>query len=131
MSLTLKELKTEVEAIYKPLTGKTFEGGIVETDTPAVSTGGPRDIVEVNDDDVCEIMQKIVTQVEKVSSRFEPNTRREKVWKGITLNPIPRLWVTPYEGDDDTTIFTVKEIEVVTGLNWQNSYKALVNITLE
>ena len=128
MSLTLEELKSAVEAIYKPLTGKTFEGRIVETGTSAVSTGGPRDIVIVNDGDVRKIMQEIVTEIEKVSLRFEPDTRGEKVWKGITLN---RLWVKSYEGDDDTTIFTVREIEVVTGLNWQNSYKVLVNITLE
>ena len=128
MSLTLKELVSEVEAIYKPLTGKTFEGYIYERNTPAVSTGGPRDVVVVNDYDVREIMQEIVAQIEKVSSRFEPEIRGEKVWKGIT---IPKLWVESYEGADDTTTFTVKEIEVLTGLDWKKTYKAMVNITLE
>ena len=119
MSLTLEELVSAVEAIYEPLTGKTFEGHIEEKDTSAVCTGGHRDVVVVEDEDMIEIMEEIVAQL------------GEEVWGGITLNPIPKLWVTSYEGADDTTIFTVKEIEVLTDLNWQKPYDAMVNITLE
>ena len=132
MSLDLEELVSEVKAIYKPLRGKIFKGHIDERNNSAVCTGGPRDTVTVKDDDVREIIQEIVTQIEKISLRFEPEIPGEKVWKGITVDHRgPRLWVESYDGDDDTTSFTVKKIEVVTGLNWQRSCKAMVNITLE
>ena len=120
--MTMEELVLEIKAIYKPLFGKTFQGSIHEKDTDAVSTGGPRDIVNVDDTDVCQIMGTIV---QMIKSKFE-----ESVWKGITMSPTPRLWVTSYEGDEEETTFTVDKIEVVTGLNWQMSYQAMVNITL-
>ena len=122
--LTLEQLKFEVEAIYKPLVGKTFKGFIQERNTTAVYTGGPRDIVTVCDVDVCELMAGIVEKIEKVSRRFEPG---KKVWKGIVNDT---LWVKSYGGDGDDTTFTVDAIEVLTDLNWQIPYKALVNITL-
>ena len=132
MSLDLEDLVSEVKAIYKPLRGKTFKGCIDERETTAVYTGGPRDIVIVEDDAVSKIMQQIVTQIEKISLKFQPETREEKVWKGITVDRRgSRLWVESYDGDDDTISFTVKKIEVVTELKWKKSYKAMVNITLE
>ena len=128
MALTLKEFALEIEAIYQPLLGKTFEGSIDEKNTTAVCTGGPRDVVNVDNDDVCELMKTIVENITKVSSKFEPDNTNEKVWKGITMNP-PRLWVESYKGDEETK-FKVTNIEVLTDLNWQKPYKAMVNITL-
>ena len=75
-------------------------------------------------------MQTIVDEVEAVSRRYKPHQPGEKVWKGITMIPFPSLWVESYEGDDDTTQFTVEKIEVLTGLNWVKDYEAMVNITL-
>ena len=134
MDLTLEELVSEIEAIYEPLLGKAFVGSIHERNTTAVCTGGPRDVVNVDDEDVCESMKTIVHEVEKVSKKFQPENAGEKVWKGITIDPYgnpPRLWVKSYEGGSTTTNFRVANIEVKTGLNWQRSYLAMVNITLD
>ena len=128
--MSLTQLKSEIKAIYKQLKGKEFEGSIHERDTQAVCTGG-RDVVNVYDDEVCNIMGTIESEIEELSEEFEPDCDEEIIWKGITLKPEPRLWVTPYDGDDDTAFFKVASIEVVTGLNWKKSYKAMVNITLE
>ena len=134
MALTLAELESELETIYKPLIGKSFEGCIHERNTKAVCTGGPRDVVVVEDDDVGALMEEIVDKVEEVASKLEPDNGEEKVWKGIVQHYHlgPTLWVKPYEGDDDDTSFTIADIEVLTGLNWvKKNYKAMVNITLE
>ena len=108
MSLTLSELKEAVEAIYEPLLGKSFTGSISTRDTDAVCTGGPRDVVEVESRSTQRLMQTIVDEVEAVSRRYKPRQSGEKVWKGITMTPFPSLWVESYEGDDDTTQFTVE-----------------------
>ena len=127
MSLTLKQ---EIEAIYEPLRGKTFRGSIHERKTTAVRTRGPRDVVTVyhKEFEVIELMKTIEVEVSK---KFEPYDG-EEVWKGITLNPEPRLWVVSleesYEGE--RTTFTVDNIEVLTDLKWQGPYHAMVNITL-
>ena len=128
MSLTLEELALEIKAIYKRLRGQTFRGSIHERDTPAVCTGGTRDVVNVDDEEAIELMETIVDEVERVSMKFEPYNPEEKVWKGITLNPEPRLWVESLEGSGPQ--FRVANIEVLTDLNWQKSYRAMVNITL-
>ena len=39
-------------------------------------------------------------------------------------------WVEPYAGDNGDTSFTVDSIEVVTSLDWDKPFKAMVNITL-
>ena len=130
-AMSPKQLKSEIKAIYKQLKGKEFEGSIHERNTQAVSTGGRRDVVNVYDDGVRGIMERIESEIEELSEEFEPDCDEEIIWKGITLKPEPRLWVTSYDGDDDTAFFKVASIEVVTGLNWQRSYKAMVNITLE
>ena len=126
-SLTLDQLKVMVEDIYKPLVGKTFMGSIVEKHSSKVRTGGPRDVVRVDSQETQQLMQTIVDEVEAVSRRYKPRQSGEKVWKGITMTPCPSLWVESYEGDDDTTQFTVENIEVVTGLNWVKDYEAMVN----
>ena len=126
MSLTLNQFKTEIEAIYEPLLGKAFVS-IHERRTEKVSTGGPRDIVSVDSPDVCKLMGRICVQIMEVSKKFEPHNLKEKVWKGIINST---LWVLPYKGGDTDTEFRVVDIEVVTDLEWKQSYKALVNITL-
>ncbi|CAI7993414.1 hypothetical protein GBAR_LOCUS1250 [Geodia barretti] len=133
MSLSLEELVLEIKAIYEPLLGMTFEGSIHEENTPAVCTGGPRDVVNVRDQGVIGLMETIVDEVERVSKKVEPYNNEEKVWKGITPKKGPtKLWVKSlketYKGD--RTTFTVANIEVLTGLNWQKSYRAMVHITL-
>ena len=131
--MELEQFKTKIEVIYQQLRGLEFQGSIYDRDSKAVCTGGPRDVVNVNSQNVLDIMTIIKEQIEVLSANYEPNDGKEKVWKGITLYP-PRLWVTglakniPY---GVPTNFTVNNIEVVTGLNWQiPNYKAMVNITL-
>ena len=117
-------LKQQVEAIYRPLEGRKFQGNIDERNTTAVRTGGPRDTIVVKDDDVCEIMKKIKSDIEKLSEDAED----EIVWKGITGGSEWKLWVESYDGDDTQKTFIVETIEVVvTGLQY---YKAMVNITV-
>ena len=139
LELTLEQLVCEVETLYKPLLGMTFQGSIHEENTPAVCTAGPRDVVNVHDQGVIAPMATIVAGVEEVSKMFEPYNSNEKVWKGITFYNGPQLWVTSLAGsgpnfmvtyNGDKTTFTVANIEVLTGLNWQKSYRAMVNITL-
>ena len=130
-AMSLEDLESEIKAIYKQLEGKEFKGLIHERKTSAVCTGGPRDVINVYDAEVEGIMDSITSKIEQLSKKFEPESNDEMVWKSITMNPEPRLWVTSYHGDDDTELFTVKSIEVKTGLNWQKSYKAMVNIKLE
>ena len=123
MALNLKQLVSKVKDIYRPLEGRKFQGYIDETNTPAVCTGGPRDIIVVEDDDVCEIMETIKSEIEELSED-------EIVWKGITeWDSEWKLWVESYDGPDTQT-FIVEGIKVVTGLNWQKDYKAMVNITV-
>ena len=132
LELTLDQLVLEIKAIYDPLLGNTFEGSIHETNTTAVSTGGPRHVVNVHDvqvnEEVIELMKTIVAKVDEVSKKYEPFNPKEKVWKGITLHN-GRLWVKSLE--ENGPIFRVANIEVVTDLNWQRSYHAIVNITLD
>ena len=121
--MDLKQLVSKVEDIYRPLEGRKFKGCIEEKDTKAVCTGGPRDIIVVKDDDVCEIMETIKSEIEELSED-------EIVWKGITeWDSEWKLWVESYDGPDTQT-FIVEGIKVVTGLNWQKDYKAMVNITV-
>ena len=130
MSLTLEEFKTHIETIYGPLLGQTFAGCVHQRNSQAVCTGGPRDVINVAAGDaICGVMSTIVHNIKE---RFEPPGSGEIVWKGILANYDPyQLWVTPYAGDDCNTMFTVANIEVVTGLNWQKqSYEAMVNITV-
>ena len=129
--LTLDRLKEEVKAIYKPLLWRTFKGSVIDiNNTTAVCTGGPRDVVQVESKDTQQLMQTIVNAVEAVSRRYKPDQPGEKVWKGITTyNLSYQLWVKSCQSYGSTQ-FTVKDIEVVTHLNWVMSYEALVNITL-
>ena len=124
--LTLEQLVSKVEDIYRPLEGRKFQGYIEEKDTIAVCTGGRRDIIVVEDDDVCEIMETIKSEIEELSEDAED----EIVWKGITgWGSEWKLWVKSYDGPDTQT-FIVEGIKVVTDLNWQKDYKAMVNITV-
>ena len=131
-AMGIDEFDTAVQAIYKPLKGQIFQGYVQEKNTPAVSTGGPRDIVVVQDDEVCAIMQNIVRQVGLLEKDFEPDNAGEKLWKGITIVHGTKLWVVSFDGPDENEIqeFEVTNICVVTGLNWQQSYRAIVNITV-
>ena len=135
--LTLDQLKEEVEAIYKPLLEKTFTGFIKYRKSPAVCTGGPRDVVQVESLNIQLQMQAIKAGVDEVSKMYiqvlPPIPDGERVWKGITARNYSTkwLWVESYLGPDDATQFTVHNIEVVTGLNWvRKNYVAMVKITL-
>ena len=137
---TLDQLKEVVEAIYKPLLGNTFKGCIIQKNSPAVCTGGPRDVVQVESQDIQLQMQDIEVIVDEVSKMYiqvsPPIPDGERVWKGITARNYPTkwLWVTPCKDDVPQFTehqFTVQNIEVLTGLNWvKKNYVAMVNISL-
>ena len=97
-------------------------------------------MVQVESQDIQLQMQAIEVIVKEVSKMYiqvsPPIPDGERVWKGITARNYPTkwLWVTPCP-DDVTQFtehqFTVKNIEVLTGLNWvKKNYVAMVNITL-
>lgn len=131
------EFISRLKSIYKPLKGQEFEAECEESgNTSAMITGGPRDILVVQDQDTIAILGNIIDEVEKLQRKY--NQLRgspkdtERVWKGITDYGDFKLWVPPFKGSEDG-LFRVVGIRVLTDsdVNMQKEYIAIVNIMVE
>ena len=127
--MNLDQFASKIKVIYGLLEDSTFQAECVDRDTAKVLTGGPRDVLLIEDAHTCSIMEQIVDAIGDLEAQFDSHDPDEKVWKGITLYNEHKLWVHSYVGPDSGR-FRVTNIEVKTGLNWQKPYKALVNITV-
>ena len=145
---------SSLEKTYKPLIGLPFRATYEERrNTIALATGGPRDILLVQDGPTITTLFDIVHEVNVLQRKYNRQEgtpeETERVWKGITSRNGVKLWVRPYDEDgseesdgsedgfeeedraDDGSQFRVTNIEVLTGLHWVKDYIALVNIKVE
>lgn len=139
-AMEFDEFISQVEEVYKPLEGLKFEAICEEKrNTSAVATGGPRDILTVQDGSTISTLRDIIHKMDKLQREYNRLKHRsentEIVWKGITNNYLygVQLWVPPYDGDEEegSFEFQVTNIEVLTDLQWVKDYIALVNIEVK
>ena len=131
------EFVSQLKRIYKPLKGREFEAECEERgNTTATITGGPRDILVVQDQDTIDILDTIIGKVDKLQQEYNrlkgSPMGTERVWKGITDYEEVKLWVPPYDGPEDG-LFRVVGIKVLTDshVNMKKEYIAIVNILVE
>lgn len=131
------EFVSQLKRIYKPLKGQEFEAECEERgNATATITGGPRDILVVQDRDTIDILNTIIDKVDKLQQEYNrlkgSPVGTERVWKGITDYEEVKLWVPPYDGPEDG-LFRVVGIKVLTDshVNMKKEYVAIVNILVE
>lgn len=147
--MELDELVSSLEKTYKPLIGLPFRATFEERrNTTALATGGPRDILLVQDGSTIATLFDIIHEVNVLQRKYNRQEgtpeETERVWKGITSYNGIKLWVLPCDEEDgsedgveeedradDGSQFRVTNIEVLTGLHWVKEYIALVNIKVE
>lgn len=130
--MELPEFVSSLEKIYKPLMDLSFEATYEGRNTTAVATGGPRDILVVQDESTIDILYGIVREVDNLQRKYNKmngsDEDTERVWKGITTSWGVKLWV-PACDDPGCGKFQVADIEVLTDLLWaKQNYIALVNV---
>ena len=138
--MDLKKFKERVESYYKSLLGEIFEVECTRKDSSAVATGGPRDVLVINDQTTA-IVSGIKIQVSALEKEYNRkigcSEDIERVWKGITYNDDYdswSLWVGGNSSLDCDRIYRVQVtgVKVLTHLNWvRENYVALANITVE
>ena len=138
--MDLKKFKECVESCYQSLLGQIFDVKCKQKGSSAVTTGGPRDVLVI-DDQTTAIIRRIKIQVSVLESEYNRkigcSEDRECVWKGITHNDYHDSWYLWVEGNssldcDSTYRVQVTGVKVLTDLNWvRENYVALANITVE
>ena len=135
--MDMQNFKERVESCYQSLLGKIFEVQCKQKDSPAVATGGPRDVLVIVDQTTA-IVSDIKSQVSALETEYnlEIGRSEECVWKGITYSDYDGSWCLWVEGNssldcDSTYRVQVTGVNVLTDLNWVKEYVALANITVK